>query len=396
MESIAAWLQSITDIEEGYRLTAELVRRRSYPGEEGAVQEVVAAWLATNVPDAAPELQPVTPERPNVVLRVENGPGPTLMLNGHVDTVLADPHWSHDPWVGRREADRFYGLGAGDMKCGVAAAMLATRALAQRPDLWRGTLLFTSVVDEEAYSIGAHALIERGLDVDYCVVTESSFDKPCLGAFGKYLVRMDVTGKAAHASWPERGINAAVEAARFVARLDELALPSHPRIRASQCVLSSLSGSAQYVITVPEHATVLVNRHTVPGETEEGVLAQYRALADGLDSPATFAFSIDPPRYPSWETPTDHPLVTAFGAAYAAEMGRAPDYAYTGYGDMNLFSTLAGIPTVMFGPRSGNFHAVDEWVDLTSIPATVRVLLRLAVDVLPGEGGGIREGGGGM
>ena len=30
--------------------------------------------------------------------RVENGDGPTLLLNGHVDTVLEARGWSGDPW----------------------------------------------------------------------------------------------------------------------------------------------------------------------------------------------------------------------------------------------------------------------------------------------------------
>lgn len=374
-------LAAATDVEEAYSLTAELVRHRCYPGEEEAVQLVVADWFrALNL---EPELQPTEPHRPNVIVRVENGPGPTLLLNGHVDTVLADPRWEYDPWQGRRDGDRFYGLGAGDMKCGVAAAMLATRFLAANRGLWSGMVLFTSVVDEEAYSIGAHALIDSGMRADYCIVTESSWDWPCLGAFGKYLVRVDITGKAAHASWPEQGINAAVEAARFVARLDEIELPAHPLIRASQCVLSSLSGNAQYVITIPEHATVLINRHTVPGETEASVVASYQAIADRLGSPATFAISIDPPRYPSWETPVDHLLVRAFARAYQAETGEPPQYAYTGYGDPNLFSTNAGIPTVMCGARGGNFHEADEWTDLPTIVSATRMLIRLACDVLP-------------
>jgi acetylornithine deacetylase/succinyl-diaminopimelate desuccinylase-like protein len=368
-------------VEEAFALTAALVRERSYPGEETAVQQLVADWFRSNGLDAT--MPPAAPDRPNVVVRVENGPGPTFLLNGHVDTVLADSHWAHDPWQGERDGDRFYGLGACDMKSVVAAAMLATCALARDTASWSGTLVFTSVVDEEAYSIGAHALINDGLTADYCVVTESCFDWPCLGSFGKYLVRVDVAGQGAHASWPERGVNAAVEAARLVSSLDEIALPEHPTIRSSQCVLSSLSGSRQYVITVPDEATVLVNRHTIPGETEQSVLADYQRLIDSLDSRATFTLSIGPPRYPSWETPADHPLIQAFAARYATEAGQVPGYRYTGYGDPNLFSTNAGIPTLMFGPRGGNFHEAGEWVDLPSIPATARVLIGLVQDMLP-------------
>ena len=375
-----AWLRESSEVEEAAALTARLVSHRSYPGEEGEVQRAVAAWLEANGLRA--ELQPTEGDRPNVLARVENGPGPTLLLNGHVDTVLAVRGWSCDPWQGRREGDRFYGLGACDMKSGVAAALLATRALARRRDLWRGGVIFTSVVDEEAYSIGARALVALGLRADACVVTESSFERPALGSVGKVLVRGDVTGKAAHATWPEEGVNAAVEAARLVTRLDGLPLGHHPRLTASQCVLSLQSGNDQYVITVPERARFTLNRHIVPGETGEGVLAELRALADSLGSPARFDFAIDPPYYPPWEIAPDHPLVRQFAGAYEVELGRPPEFGYQGFGDANLFAADLGIPTIQFGPHGAGFHQADEWVDLPSIGATVRVLLRLALEVL--------------
>jgi acetylornithine deacetylase/succinyl-diaminopimelate desuccinylase-like protein len=376
------WLMENSDVEEAAALLAELVAIRSLPGEEGAVQARVISWLQEQ--GLTPEVVDVEPSRPNVIVRIVNGEGPSLMFNGHVDTASIDPRWDPNRLFGHREGSRFFGLGAGDMKAGVVAAMLATRALDRNRDRWRGTLVFTSVVDEEAYSKGAHAVVESGLRTDYCVVTESSWEHPCLGAFGKVLIRVDVIGKAAHASWPQNGINAAVEAARFVAHLAEVPLGEHPRIKPSQCVLTMKAGPDIYEsIVVPESAQVLINWHTVPGETAEGVIDRLRALAAGLDSPAEFVFSVDPPYYPAWETPVDAPIAQAFARVYAAEAGHAPEYGYWGYGDMNLFSTDAGIPTVMFGALAGQFHEADEWVDLPSIGATTRVLLRLACDLMP-------------
>ncbi|MBA3414917.1 MAG: M20 family metallopeptidase [Chloroflexia bacterium] len=379
------WLQSLAADAEAEALTADLVSHRSYPGEEGNVQRAVAAWLERHGLD--PELQPTEGDRPNVIATVENGTGPTLLLNGHVDTVLAVAGWSSDPWTARREGDRLYGLGACDMKAGVAAAMIATRALARHRDRWRGTLILATVVDEEAYSIGARALIDAGLRADWCVVTEASWDKPCLGSVGKTLVRVDVVGKAAHASWPETGVNAAVEAARFVAVLDGLPLGRHPRLTATRCVLALHAGNEQYVITVPERARVTVNRMLVPGESGESTVAEMRALAASLGSPATFDFAVEPPFYPPWEIEPDHPLAVAFGHAYAAEAGSAPAWGYTGFGDANLFSGQARIPTVQFGPRGANFHQADEWVDVPSIAATNRVLVRLALALMPPDAG---------
>jgi acetylornithine deacetylase/succinyl-diaminopimelate desuccinylase-like protein len=374
------WLDAVSNSEEGADLTARLVAIRSYPGEEGDAQRAVAAWLTDH--DLEPELQQTEGDRPNVIARIENGSGPILLLNGHIDTVLAVEGWSGDPWSCRRDGDRLYGLGACDMKSGVVAAMLTARALQQRRDLWSGTLVFSSVVDEEAYSIGARALIESGIQADACIVTESSWIYPALGSVGKTLVRGSVTGKAAHATWPADGINAAVEAARFVAQLDDMPLGEHPRLTASQCVLSFLSGSAQYVITVPEKADLVINRHIVPGETGETVLVQMRELADSLHSPATFEFSIAPPYYPPWEIDPEHPFVRLFDAAYAAETGTSPQYSYRGFGDANLFSADLGVPTVQFGPHGANFHQADEWVDVPSIGGTVRVLLRVALGML--------------
>jgi acetylornithine deacetylase/succinyl-diaminopimelate desuccinylase-like protein len=373
------WLAAAASDDEALALTAALVAECSYPGREAAAQRIVADWLTRN--GLQPELQLVAPERPNVIARVANGPGPTLLFNGHIDTVLAVDGWDCDPWQGRRDGDRFYGLGACDMKSGIAAALLATRALAARRDLWRGTLLFTSVVDEEAYSIGAHALLDAGMRADYCVVTESSFEEPALGSVGKLLARVDVTGKAAHASWPADGINAATEAARFVARLDEVSLGQHPQLAASQCVLGFHSGNEQYVITVPEKARVTINRHIVPGEDGASVLAQLEGLASDLDSPASFAFAIDPPYYPPWEIAPSQPFVQQFAAAYSAETGRAPDWGYKGFGDANLFAG-AGIPTIQFGAHGGAYHQANEWTHIPSISAATRVLLRLALAML--------------
>ncbi len=378
------WLHEQADTEEATALLQELVAIRSLPGEEAGVQERVAEWLrAHGLPVA---VEDVEPGRPNVTTVLTNGEGPTLLINGHVDTASIDPRWDPSRMLGVRDGDTLIGLGAGDMKAGVVAAMLATRALNRSRDRWRGTVIFSSVIDEEAYSKGAHAVIDSGIRADYCIVTESSWDHPCLGAFGKILIRVDVTGKAAHASWPQLGVNAAVEAARFVAQLDSVPLGEHPRIKPSQSVLTFRSGPEKYEsIVVPESAQVLINWHTIPGETERDVIERLQEVVDRLQSHAVFSFSIDPPYYPAWETAIGAPIERAFASAYEADAGKVLDYRYAGYGDMNLFSAEAGIPTVMFGPLGGKFHEAEEWVDLPSIAATVRVLLRFACSLLPSD-----------
>src|SRR5262245_39937524 len=111
---------------------------------EGAVARFIAQWCETAGLEV--RLDEVRPGRPNVIAVARGaGGGRALMLNGHIDTVgVAGMSAPHAP----RVADgRLYGRGAYDMKCGVAACMLAV-AEARRCGL-RGDVIFTAVVDEE-------------------------------------------------------------------------------------------------------------------------------------------------------------------------------------------------------------------------------------------------------
>ena len=72
---VERWVEESASLEEAFALLAELVAIPSYPGDERAVQERIVRWFAAM--GLAAELLFVTPERPNVVLRIENGAGPT-------------------------------------------------------------------------------------------------------------------------------------------------------------------------------------------------------------------------------------------------------------------------------------------------------------------------------
>lgn len=370
------------DRDEAFQLLRQLVAVRSYPGEERAVQEVVAGWLTAA--GLAPEFQATANGQPNIIAQISNGPGPTLLLNGHVDTVLAVEGWPCDPWQGRLEGDRFSALGAGDMKAGVVVNMLVARTLARQRDAWQGTLIFSSVTDEEAYSFGARALVASGLRADACIVTEPSFDALIIGAPGKILVRATAVGKAAHGFRPHEGVNAAIELARFIAHF-AAAVPTlhHPHLPTSQTVLSFLSGSAQYVITLPERAEALITRQIIPGESEASLLDALHAFAETLHSPARFTFTIEPPYYPPFELGQDQPLLRAMRDASAAILGTALPVGYSsGVSDANIFAGEAGIPTVFFGPRAGDWHQSTEWVDLSTIVPCAQIVLETALRLL--------------
>jgi len=50
--------------------------------------------------------------------------------------------------------------------------------------------------------------------------------------------------------------------------------------------------------------------------------------------------------------------------------------------DANIFSGLAKIPTLIFGPKGSNIHMANEFVDLSSIESVLKIYLLTALSFL--------------
>src|SRR5258706_9093450 len=59
-------------------------------------------------------LQDIAEGRPNVVARLENGPGPVFAFNSHMDVVPAGSGWTSDPFKLRSSNGRLFARGACD------------------------------------------------------------------------------------------------------------------------------------------------------------------------------------------------------------------------------------------------------------------------------------------
>ena len=86
--------------------------------------------------------------------------GPKLLLFGHLDTVEPTEGWKHPPFKPTSVGSRLYGLGASDMKGGLAALIVAAKKLIHLP--LRGSLILALTSDEEMHSRGCDALIRKG------------------------------------------------------------------------------------------------------------------------------------------------------------------------------------------------------------------------------------------
>jgi acetylornithine deacetylase/succinyl-diaminopimelate desuccinylase-like protein len=202
------------------------------PGNETIAAEYLLAYLEAAGLEC--ELIARSPERANLVTRIKgSGGGPSLLLLGHTDVVLADPsEWHVPPFSGEVRDGEIWGRGALDMKCQVAANAVAMASLAREGFKPSGDLIFAATADEEnGVGFGLEWLCEAHPDAvraDYCV-NEGAGDRLELGGNVFYLCAsaekmsspftIRVRGRSGHASMPGIADNALVKAARLIERI---------------------------------------------------------------------------------------------------------------------------------------------------------------------------------
>lgn len=143
----------------------------------------------------------------NLIATLGSGPG-GLVLAGHTDTVPYDNDlWQSDPFILTESDNRWYGLGATDMKGFFPVAIEAARAFVDKP--LKQPLIILATADEESSMSGARALAEMGKPkARYAIIGEPTGLVPIHMHKGIMMEEITVEGRSGHSSDPTLGNNA--------------------------------------------------------------------------------------------------------------------------------------------------------------------------------------------
>ena len=386
-------------------LVAELVREPSTLGNEEGAQQVVAARLARAgfevdrvEPDAEAARDDADAGYPSIaydgrssVVGVRPGAagGRSLHLTGHVDVVPVDPDapWSHEPWAGEIADGRVWGRGAGDMKGGLAAYLLAAEALAEAcPDL-PGDLVFSSVIEEEHGGNGMWSVLRAGHTADATLVGEPTGLDIVHAGTGVVWVRLTARGAAGHSAYGG-GNGPFDELARAVAalRVLEAAANQPPR----DAVFAAVSdwpygmtvgriGGGVWTSSAP--ALLEVSVRFGLGLGIDPAELQGRIAAAVAEAAPAVSVSFEAFRARAYCYETDGPLPTLLGRAHEALLGSPP--GLTAFTATNDARQVEG--ALCYGPLAGGLHGPDEWVDIRSLEQTASVVALAALRWLRGE-----------
>ena len=316
--------------------------------------------------------------------------GKPIGFYGHMDTVPPYGEWKKNPTEPWEDGDKLYGLGASDMKSGLAAIIKACGCETERK------IKIAFGADEENISEGAFAILKSGFfsDCEGIMVTEAGeSDKGPLGSKmitlgrrGHVICEITVPGKSSHGAHVSLGTNAINEAARFVLALEKMKLPENTVFPpATQFVRSFKAENTS--LSIPDFAIIELDRHTIPPETSESVLKEIKQFIDSLYASGEFRETESKritvklkerktPYLDPYVTNKEHPFVKKLATAILDYHKSEPVFnCGSSVADENVFAR-SGLPVVTVGVIGGNEHSANEWVSKQSYFDLIEVLSR--------------------
>lgn len=363
-------------------LTLELVSIESPTGDTA----VVAHRYAERLEEIGMEveiLDEVFPATPIVIGRLRGGePGPTVALNGHLDTVPIP----HDP--PRVENDAVVGRGAADMKGALACAAETARVLrASGP--FPGELVIVAIGLHEAPGGRGEDLTwllrEHGFRADFAVVCELAGDSFVAAHMGQATFEITITrsGMATHELMTPSGTPHPVLAAGKVieaiaARSAELAAVEHPWVGAETYFLGEVHGGDFYN-RFPTSCRLVGTRRWAPETSPAAVAAEFQALLQPIAADTGCAVELDLRLVRgAYSIDPEHALALALREGYRDVTGE--ELRLEGrkvVADAAIFQGEAAIPTVYHGPAGDGAHGDVEQVPVAELVRATRVYLRM-------------------
>lgn len=383
------------------------------PRQEAALQEHLAARLrATGAeidlwePDAA-ELQgkPLVPPgldfagRPQLVARRRGaGGGRSLIFNGHIDVVSAEPRerWASDPFAAEIRDGKLYGRGSCDMKGGIAAMVLAAEALRSLGVELAGDLIVATNTDEESSGAGGTAIVERGLRADAGIVTEATGFDVWVACRGSEYARVRVPGRPGHAEvrqpgWRDGGaVNAIEKSTVVIDAIRSLRAEwasrdgfDHPYL-SRPALLPTMATAGEWPVTYPATCDLTIAVMYLPRQADaDGWGADVRREVEdwiARESAKDDWLAEHPPAVEWWpngvmplEIAESEPIVGVMQAA-TRDVGRPGTLGgLDSWYDGATLTHLAGIPSIGYGPPGFDSdglsvaHMVDEYVPVEGL-----------------------------
>jgi acetylornithine deacetylase len=319
--------------------------------------------------------------------------GRSLVLQAHVDVVPpgAEEEWTTPPFQPDVRGGRIYGRGAGDMKAGLVANMIALKALTRAGLAPAAEVQVQAVIEEECTGNGALATMLAMPKADAVIIPEPGpgYEAIYTAEVGVVWAWVTVTGRPAHVRDMQAGVNA-IEAAMAVAsrfkdyeaemnRAERVHAAFHGVNHPVNVNLGTVEGG-EWNSSVASKCRIGLRVGVMLGYTAKQAKADIeRVVAAAAADPALRGakvslswggFMADPCAFDRAS-----PIAQLAERSFAEAMGgNLRAYPATGLTDGRFFELYQGTPVAVFGPDAENIHGIDESVGIASMHAITRTI----------------------
>ena len=309
------------------------------------------------------------------------GGGPSVMLNGHMDTNVTMSGWTVDPFEGKLEDGWLWGLGAQDDKGGIGAMIEAVEAIVNAGIRLKGDVVVCPVSAHKLGGTGTRTLIKHGVRPDLCINLEHAANTLGTVCNGGIRVKITTTSPGLFFRFTDearsRYHNAIEQHIEIIRRFGPslepvrhngwLTFKPHPELADFPMIRYDTIHKDHY----GRETDMVFQIRTVPGMTLESVRNDVeRVMAAAKKDIPTLDYKItipangpdDPYFMDPMEIASDHPLVVALAEGQELASGKPAQIGSVerigNYGDGNLMAAI-GVPSIQYGP--GDIKVYPEW-----------------------------------
>lgn len=315
----------------------------------------------------------------------------SLLFYAHMDTVPVHDKelWDTNPLRLERDLIKdniFYWLWVADMKGWLFSILEAVNDIDF--SLFKIKIVFW--VDEEYWSKWSHTLIKSNfLDDVKLVVVPELWDSENIKIWTKnlilwrrwrFILKLDIPGKSCHwANAPTQWINAITQASIISEEIDKnfQITKKHSRMPDWNQFVKYFHSSVSS-LSVPDKATLYIDRHIIPWETEKSVISEVEWIIDKLydkwklvviwNQRATVKLYDRPtPSSLAYEVDEKNSYVDLFKKSILEQKLKFRVWYWYSVADENVIANAKNIPVITLWPDWWNEHGANEWVDINSI-----------------------------
>jgi acetylornithine deacetylase/succinyl-diaminopimelate desuccinylase-like protein len=404
--------------EELAELTKRLVDIPSPTGSEKAIGEFILDWFTRHGIKAV--RQEINPERVNAVGVIEGrANGVSLMINGHMDTSYTGTDEDRmfcralepdSDLKGAVRDGKVFGLGASNMKSGLAAFMIAGKAIKESCADLKGDLILAAVAGEisrtpigpyqsEAYrgeGTGTLHLLTHGVQSDYAIVADRSAHSIVWAQNGVSQFKVSTFGDP-HAAWGVTREEKSPEASSAILKMVKVlqavdawaaeferahvyASPHGPIV--PKVNIGSIQGGAPFRPNYyPGVCSIYVDVRTPPELRPVQVQRELRAALGKLGVEYEIEMYASKMGY---EAKGAEPVIKVLEESYQSLFGKktpAPTGVHASiWTDTNIYNEM-GIPACKFGLGGGKWKIRSEQIDIENIFQAAQVYAAAALEI---------------